>query len=1103
LKEDYFNEQFLTAAATIDEVLSDLFVPLPTGKNTTDEAALRLSAMCKSACNGDWNLFSKRLQKDGLTIADVLARFSNVSYNNSKPLPDWFIDSKWVFESLTEKLNEKYSDEINLFNKPVAFQELLVGVIYGAQQKVLSGLAFKVDDLLSHGAMIGLCGNLLSQLSEISSPALYSYFCSYLKERVDVNSKANQLSNKYYLEFIAFMQETGFKTLFERKPVLLRLMATITRQWIDSTMEFLNRFSIDSDEIFRQFTGNYKLSITNIQVSLGDLHNFGRSVQLLNFEDGSKILYKPKDIKVDAVFEKLITELNAKSPPIDLKFPKTLVKNGYGWSEFIEHKECSNQNEFETYFFRAGAWICLLHLFVGTDIHEENIIAHSSYPIPVDIETILQAAEIGNEVEVVEKHATELAGRKVIDSVLETMMLPSYAKAIDKKVLGQGGLFAAPESKRQIVWENINSDFIKPVVRWEQSNVHANLPYFEKTVGKVENYIEELISGFELYSRFILKEKSTLQSADFISQLQNLPVRRLIRNTRFYYLLFERAKDFRKMDDGIKWSANFDFITRLMDLEKKNEYWWPLFIAERNALSDLNVPFFYSLADSNIISDCKGVSTTTGFHTGFSRCKDRIEKFNEEQIKWQSEVIRISTNSILKTSDLNKSIDSMPDLRQEAVLNLNLVKEKTTEIFNCILDSAIISGPSASWIGLGWLQDSMVGNLSPLPSNLYGGNAGISLFLAAYSKVMLNTKAKELSLAGIAALRYELKGINSNKFARALGVGGMTGLGSIVYSLVTIANILEDESILNDAKYAARLFTKELIELDDEFDFVSGSAGAIVALLKIHKQTLDSETLKAAINLGEHLLRKRHYKNEGTLFNGWEADVFLNGFSHGASGFAYALTSLALVTGRSDFSEAVFECIAYENNSYSEERNNWPDYSKVENDVRKVYWPSQWCHGATGIGFGRLGMFQTLNSVVVVSSNKTAIDELKSQKFIDDISIDIFRSLNRVNIAFPYPTDDMCCGNAGNIEFMFEVAKVFRNLPPDKLVTGFKSETEINDEALKRLMSILLSEKLQGDFIFSTGAKKYNLGLFKGLSGIGYTLLRRLDNSLPNVLLLQ
>jgi hypothetical protein len=40
-----------------------------------------------------------------------------------------------------------------------------------------------------------------------------------------------------------------------------------------------------------------------------------------------------------------------------------------------------------------------------------------------------------------------------------------------------------------------------------------------------------------------------------------------------------------------------------------------------------------------------------------------------------------------------------------------------------------------------------------------------------------------------------------------------------------------------------------------------------------------------------------------------------------------------------------------------------------------------------------------------------------------------------------------------------------------------------------------------GDYLFNTGKRKFNLGLFRGLAGVGYICLRQADRSLPNVLI--
>jgi lantibiotic modifying enzyme len=54
---------------------------------------------------------------------------------------------------------------------------------------------------------------------------------------------------------------------------------------------------------------------------------------------------------------------------------------------------------------------------------------------------------------------------------------------------------------------------------------------------------------------------------------------------------------------------------------------------------------------------------------------------------------------------------------------------------------------------------------------------------------------------------------------------------------------------------------------------------------------------------------------------------------------------------------------------------------------------------------------------------------------------------------------------------------------------------------LRRLTAVLDGSAANGDYRWNSGNRRFNLGLFRGLAGIGYTLLRRLDPSLPNVLI--
>ena len=227
---------------------------------------------------------------------------------------------------------------------------------------------------------------------------------------------------------------------------------------------------------------------------------------------------------------------------------------------------------------------------------------------------------------------------------------------------------------------------------------------------------------------------------------------------------------------------------------------------------------------------------------------------------------------------------------------------------------AIRRGPGAAWIGLDWLGDAEVFQLVCLGPDLYNGVSGIALFLAAHAAVTGQQSSAELALAGVAHLRKNLKSRNAARMARSLGVGGATGLGSIVYALTVMSKMLRDESLLADAHVAAGLFSDDLIAADKQLDVIGGSAGAILGLLRLYRDSKSADVLNRAIKCGEHLIAQSRLGPEGR--RSWVGQGMgkraLNGMSHGAAGFAYALASLASATGREEFAAAAKECIAFE-----------------------------------------------------------------------------------------------------------------------------------------------------------------------------------------------
>src|ERR1700689_3440339 len=134
---DAFYERLAVRAATLDEVLSHDFQPLPGQKGDADLAARRLAAWCRACASGDWSLFGRRLDRDGFAFAPVLARLAAVRHTPAAP-PAWLEDAVWV-EAALQDAGGKATPPLAPGNTdPCAFEQLFTSVVEQADTRLWS-----------------------------------------------------------------------------------------------------------------------------------------------------------------------------------------------------------------------------------------------------------------------------------------------------------------------------------------------------------------------------------------------------------------------------------------------------------------------------------------------------------------------------------------------------------------------------------------------------------------------------------------------------------------------------------------------------------------------------------------------------------------------------------------------------------------------------------------------------------------------------------------------------------------------------------------------------------------------------------------------------
>lgn len=1038
-------------ALTIDELLHGTEL-IHTENNYSEEYAEKLLlAWCKSSCAGDWSLFEDRLNRDKLSLKLVKKRFASGFSINPTKKTRWMIDFEWIIDQLIDDtVVDFFASDIDSIPFGDFFSQIAITCCKKVEHQVSKecGSLFRVDIFY----FLGL--DLIKKLSELVDKLFYKKFAEFRLVHQGFEKKESGAGSRYiYKDFVNHLRNGGFCKLVEEKPVLARLLSIIIRQWIDSNVELLNRLTVDFCAIQKLLNNNIPIGkLRIIEGGLSDPHNSGRTVQILEFESGFKCLYKPKNCSLDSKWYGLIEKFNHLDTPILLKAPKILDRMEYGWSEYIENIPCDNLCQVDMFYRRSGALTCLLFLVSASDMHYENLIACGEYPVPIDMEMILQGAKVSsNEADSKLLTASELAASFCQRSVLSVGILPIYDANVDNKMLAVGGMNYMDSKVSKEGYLEVNTDHMAPVLNDIEATLPKNLPVLN---GKVHHFKENIISfinGFREFSLHVLKLKDVYAVDYFLKDFEGLTSRQVFKPTRFYFSLRKRLLNPNMWNDGLFWSAQADFVSRFNDLNKSCE---DVTVKERKSLLDLNIPTFTFLTNS-----------------GYKEALFRFGQFNPKVVEEQCKLIESSAISL---DDFYKSrLTSVKLMPKDPVLNdVTIFEHEVSLIANKLSRLAIRSNCSVSWIGLDWFGGAEVSRLVPLGFDLYNGIVGISLFLSSFGKYSNDSYYIKLSEDALAPLLTELKSANAGRFARTMGAGVCTGIGSVIYGLTAISQASCDLKYIDHALTAASLLSDGLINSDRKLDIVGGTAGAIVSLLYLYKITELKWVLDEAIHCGDRLLSHDRVSINGKscwIGSGF-GNVPLGGFSHGAAGFAYAFALLYRYTKRDDYFNAANECIDYMNETFA--NGDWIDnILNVEGKITQrqtLIRTSQWCHGGVGIGLSRLASIDCM---------------------IQDVNL-IHSDLNRaLDAAAKFGNryiDSLCCGAMGEVEFLSQVGIYY-------------SDSSTIDNAKSRLNEVISQSKANNSYQFGGGSDDFHLSLFRGIAGVGYTILRQLNPSLPNI----
>jgi type 2 lantibiotic biosynthesis protein LanM len=436
----------------------------------------------------------------------------------------------------------------------------------------------------------------------------------------------------------------------------------------------------------------------------------------------------------------------------------------------------------------------------------------------------------------------------------------------------------------------------------------------------------------------------------------------------------------------------------------------------------------------------------------------RLEQLSNRDLELQMMLIKGSLYSY--TTNKLHSLSKFPEkpfnfAKENELTNDDLVNQSIKVALN-LKEKSIINhvDDKIGWIAPQYFPDLQRFQLSSVGYSLYSGNSGIALFFASLAKVTNDPNYKSLALASIDDLCNNWLNPIFVEIIKTMGIGGSDGLGSLLYTLFHISNLLDRPTIRENINDLISLVTPDIIDSDRKFDVISGSAGTILGLLAF--SSISQEALHKAFLCGEHLL-KYSVDNHSEYGNWINSDGNSNiGFSHGIAGIAYALLRLYKVTGEIKFFEVANEAIKYEQSIL------------LKKSERNLNFLNTWCNGLPGISLARLATLDILDTSEIQQEIEVSINTTL-QNGLSDI-------------------DHLCCGNMGRVEFLFTAG--------NKL-----NRHELIDEAMKLASQVIARTNYREDFMYGS-ILGFNPGFFQGSAGIGYELLRlAYPDQLPSVLL--
>ena len=583
-------------------------------------------------------------------------------------------------------------------------------------------------------------------------------------------------------------------------PVLGRLMALLFHNWCRGVTGFLERLDNDWDELAGLFfAGKCPQALTNVRAPAGaDFHGGGQQVLLLTFQTGSRLVYKPRNLRLGAAFLELQAEIERLSGLTSHR-RLMLTRDEYTWDQFLLPQECTGEPQVKAFYHHLGVLARLTELLNSRDLHRDNLLAVGEFPVVIDLETLVQPYLP------IEDNPGELVWSSLLTS---PFFGDAGMRALDFGILAGHRDQPAPYHS--------STARLTPV---------PCLAFVGDSVPEPTDYFEEIESGYAALDQALLAHGPQLEQG--VRALAGLEFRYIYRKTDHYVRLLLASLQPGMLRDGLRRNAFFEQLYRA---SLRWGHGAALAASEIEALGNLDVPVVLGRVGEETLL-CENGQRVDGFFRS-----DLVELLTARLTKkdpLEQRARRRNLRSVLASIRRNLAPPQSPTLcgGRPAQVAVDWLGESLK-----IGEMMLAATQRRPWVCLGYVPWADCWMQAKACAELLGGTGGWAVVFGELGQATGDARYSSAAKAMIEEVRSELVRLPDKlaKLRRSpkenFFCGSYHGLGGQFYALLRCAQLLNRPDLRIFALDGLESLPPQLCLERAPHGWVLGLAGLVPAL---------------------------------------------------------------------------------------------------------------------------------------------------------------------------------------------------------------------------------------------------------------------------------